>query len=662
MRHIVKKAFASIGIGLSGVFATPSLAQDAAAPEPISQALMRWEALLRDHFSGLLEAIPRLPAEFARGFSVAGRDLNEGRPGLVFAIIVGLIAFSYLVETGIKWALADRSGATSPVDQSSMRPYRAALSETTTLLVSAVASISLFVVFEWPPLLRKVVLTFLAAFFVFRLVRSATRLVLAGDEPVAPGDDMVSLPPDRAAVDAFWLRRVSLFAGILLFGWAFVSMMWNLHFSEDVRRLVAYAFGLGLLAVAIDIVWRRPAAVLKSPRRKSLLTLYLIALWLLWVLGLNGLFWLGVYALLLRQVVSGVGRISRAYVGSLTSLTWKAMLAKVLIERGARAVVIVAAVAWLLTVSRFNISAVSDDSIASRILYGIFNATVVLLIADLVWSMAKAFIDHRVLLAEQVAADGSEELARAGRLRTLLPLVRNSLGVIILATAAMTVLAGLGVQIAPLIAGAGIFGVAIGFGSQTLVKDILSGVFYMFDDAFRVGEYIQSGNYKGTVESFSLRSVRLRHHRGPIYTVPFGELGAVQNMSRDWVIEKWTIGVTYDTDVDKARKIIKNIGIELSQDPEYASSTLEPLKMQGVDSFGEFAIVLKLKLMTKPGQQFSIKRKAFVMIKKAFEENGIRIAVPTVEVSGQSGADTAVAKQVTRRRRSALAAQAAAQE
>ena len=110
-------------------------------------------------------------------------------------------------------------------------------------------------------------------------------------------------------------------------------------------------------------------------------------------------------------------------------------------------------------------------------------------------------------------------------------------------------------------------GVAIGFGSQTLVKDIISGMFYLLDDAFRVGEYIQSGSYKGTVESFSLRSVKLRHHRGPLYTVPFGELGAVQNMSRDWVIDKLTIGVTYDTDLDKAKKLIKQIGKELAEDP-----------------------------------------------------------------------------------------------
>src|ERR671923_2983717 len=115
-------------------------------------------------------------------------------------------------------------------------------------------------------------------------------------------------------------------------------------------------------------------------------------------------------------------------------------------------------------------------------------------------------------------------------------------------------LSALGVEIGPLIAGAGVVGVAVGFGAQTLVKDIISGMFYLLDDAFRVGEYIQSGNYKGTVESFSLRSIKLRHHRGPLYTVPFGALGAVQNMSRDWVIDKFSIGVTYDADIDKVKK------------------------------------------------------------------------------------------------------------
>ena len=97
-----------------------------------------------------------------------------------------------------------------------------------------------------------------------------------------------------------------------------------------------------------------------------------------------------------------------------------------------------------------------------------------------------------------------------------------------------------------------------------------------------------SGSYKGTVESFGFRSVKLRHHRGPLFTVPFGVLGAVQNMSRDWVIDKMTIGVTYDSDFDKAKKLIKQIGKELAEDPELAPNIIEPLKMQGVEQFGDY--------------------------------------------------------------------------
>jgi moderate conductance mechanosensitive channel len=171
-------------------------------------------------------------------------------------------------------------------------------------------------------------------------------------------------------------------------------------------------------------------------------------------------------------------------------------------------------------------------------------------------------------------------------------------------------------------------------------------MFYLLDDAFRVGEYIQSGNYKGTVESFSLRSVKLRHHRGPLYTVPFGALGAVQNMSRDWVIDKLTVRVTYDSDLDKAKKIIKQIGKELSADPEFAPHILQPLKMQGVGEFADFAIQLQMKIMTRPGEQFVIRRRAYALIKKGFDANGIKFAFPTVQVAGEGeGSAAAVARQ-----------------
>ena len=243
---------------------------------------------------------------------------------------------------------------------------------------------------------------------------------------------------------------------------------------------------------------------------------------------------------------------------------------------------------------------------------------------------------------------GTTANAQQARLFTLLPIFQNLLLAIIVVIAILMVLSSLGVEIAPLIAGAGVAGVAIGFGAQTLVKDVISGMFYLLDDAFRIGEYVQSGNYKGTVESFSLRSVKLRHHRGYLSTVPFGELGAVQNMSRDWVIDKFSVTVDYNTDIEKARKLIKKLGQELLENPEYAPHIIEPLKMQGVENFGAYGIELRLKMMTKPGEQFTIRRRAWFRLKQIFEANGILIPFPTVHVKGGGeNADAAAAQLAT---------------
>jgi moderate conductance mechanosensitive channel len=277
----------------------------------------------------------------------------------------------------------------------------------------------------------------------------------------------------------------------------------------------------------------------------------------------------------------------------------------------------------------------ASDTAFTRFLRGLLNAIVVLLVADFAWHVVRTIIDRHVHAARPAEGIADpDELSRRSRIRTLLPILRNILFVVFLVMAVLMALSAMGVQIAPLIAGAGVVGVAIGFGSQTLVKDILSGVFFLLDDAFRVGEYIISGSYKGTVESFSLRSIKLRHHRGYLYTVPFGSLGAVQNMSRDWVIDKLTLNVPFDTDLDKMKKVVKQVGKELMADPELAPNILQPLKMQGVDAVGEFAIQVRLKMMTKPGEQFIVRRRAYGLLQKAFAENGIRFAFPTVQVAG----------------------------
>ncbi|MFI0848511.1 mechanosensitive ion channel family protein [Mesorhizobium sp. IMUNJ 23232] len=613
--------------------AAPSAAaQDAASVE---NDVTDVEARIRGHIGRVVDAFFRLPQEFANASDVISRDVNSGRPGVVLAILVVLIGVGYGAEWLFRRLLRRVRGAETSASEQPLR----LVSDLIPLVVFTLASAGLFLAFQWPPLLRKVVVTLLLAFIVFRFIRTMARLLLEPDATASESRHRLVDIDDAGA--RFWYLRVQLLAGIFMLGWAIASLMPRLGFSPDAALAIAYLFGLGLLAVAIETVWHSPARQsAPSPVKTWLRTFFLVILWLVWVAGFVGILWVGIYALVLPSAVSGVGRIAERLAGRSEGTTLFATIRNVLIVRGARAVLIALAVAWLAYIWQLRAEAMGGNPTLERVVVGLLNGIIILLFADLLWQLSKALINHHMERAEHTGGT-SEEVARRGRLRTLLPIFRNALAVFIAVVAVLTILSGMGVAIGPLIAGAGIFGVAIGFGSQTLVKDVLSGVFFMLDDAFRVGEYIQSGSYKGTVEGFSLRSVRLRHQRGPIFTVPFGQLGAVQNMSRDWVIEKMTLTVTYDSDVELARKLVKKIGQQLAEDPEFAASTLQPLKMQGVDSFGDSGIVLRMKLMTKPGEQFGIKRKALVMIKKAFDENNIKLATPMVQVSG--GADDAAA-------------------
>ena len=226
------------------------------------------------------------------------------------------------------------------------------------------------------------------------------------------------------------------------------------------------------------------------------------------------------------------------------------------LERGIRALLFIGAAAVLAWGWGIDLAhmATKDGSWLDRLAQGVLSAVIILLVADVLWHAIKAAIDGKLAEAADPGQPSTDEARRNARMRTLLPIFRNILFVVVSAVAVLMALSAMGVQIGPLVAGAGVVGIAVGFGAQTFARDVIAGMFYLLDDAFRVGEYIQSGNFKGTVEGFSIRSVRLRHHRGPVYTVPFSLLGAVQNQSRDWVIDKIAINVTYDSDLEKARK------------------------------------------------------------------------------------------------------------
>jgi len=193
-------------------------------------------------------------------------------------------------------------------------------------------------------------------------------------------------------------------------------------------------------------------------------------------------------------------------------------------------------------------------------------------------------------------------------------------------------LSAVGINIGPLLAGAGILGIAVGFGSQTLVRDILSGVFFLMDDAFRVGDYIETAGTKGMVEHISMRSLRLRHPRGMVYTIPFGDMGSVQNFSRDYIITKLDVRVRYDVDIEKIRKIVKKISKELEKDAETGPLLLSKIKSQGVREMDDSAMILRVKYKTKPGDQFVVRREVYHRIQERFRTQGIEFAHRNVTV------------------------------
>ena len=289
-----------------------------------------------------------------------------------------------------------------------------------------------------------------------------------------------------------------------------------------------------------------------------------------------------------------------------------------------------------------DLHGVAASGMSERVADALFEIIVTLILAWAVWGFVKSAITyyapHEGIDVEQMV-EGEAGGTGLSRAQTLLPLFRKFIMITLIVIVTLVVLSSLGISIGPLIAGAGVVGLAIGFGAQTLVRDIISGAFFLADDAFRLGEYIDVGISKGMVERISVRSFRLRHHNGPINTIPFGEVQKVTNFSRDWVMMKLQMRVPSDTDLEKLRKIVKKVGQKMMEEPEFAENLLQPVKSQGVyrmDDDGAF--VIRVKFMCKPGEQFVLRREVFRRVQEAFAENGITFAPKRVMVdTGKKG-------------------------
>jgi small-conductance mechanosensitive channel len=382
--------------------------------------------------------------------------------------------------------------------------------------------------------------------------------------------------------------------------------------------VLAGYFAAAWAIACVRILLRVPEAgeVVLAPATALLggIAAYHIALWL--------------FSLLLRRDVAPAPGVDAAPSSHSLRQSWPVRIAKA----------IGVAAGLLLAFERLGFPMWSEDGS----LAAVPATAVVLLLAYGAWVYGSEAIDRRLALeAPEPGQDGEGEGGGQGRSRlaTLLPIFRNALQGIVVFVAALMLLHKAGINTTPIFASAGIVGLAIGFGAQSLVKDIISGLFYLLDDAFRVGEYIETGGLKGTVERISIRSMQLRHQNGPLNTIAFGSIAQLTNYSRDWVIMKLPIVLTLDTDVERVRKLVKKLGQELLEDPVVGHKFLDPLKSQGVLKIDNWGITIRVKFKTRPGDQFAARRVVYARLHELFEREGIEFASRDVKIKIDASED-----------------------
>jgi small conductance mechanosensitive channel len=217
-------------------------------------------------------------------------------------------------------------------------------------------------------------------------------------------------------------------------------------------------------------------------------------------------------------------------------------------------------------------------------------------------------------------------VARSARTRTLLPLLRTTMSIVLVTMVALIVLSELGLNIVPLLAGAGVAGIAVGFGSQALVKDVITGLFILLEDTLAIGDIVDVGkDHAGVVEAISIRTIKLRDVAGTVHTVPFSEVSTVRNMTRDYAYFVCDVGVQLREDPDRVIAVLCEVADGMRKDSGWSESIVERLDVIGVDKFTDSAMVIRSRLKTLPLRQWAVGHEFNRRMKKAFDELGIEM-------------------------------------
>jgi len=495
-----------------------------------------------------------------------------------------------------------------------------------------------------------------ASIFCLVLVVAA-RTVLA---PTASGLRLIKLTDDHAVYLFHWIRR---FIYLIAYSYVIFQNDFVLQIPDGIYGGLERALGFIVVLMLIFLVlrnrkpiahWLRGNGELENDRVMHVLgrcrrliadiwpvfaIFYIVSTYLIWALAIPGGFSLlfrgGVLTTFLlaiaRPLAYGVERAlgQGLSLGSEIQRRYPALERRInrycrLLQGFAVSLVyfgILLALVHIWGIDLFGwIGSLVSDQTWSRLT----NAGTVMLVSFLIWELVGTFIENYL----DAVDESGTRVERSARSRTLLPLLRTFLFLVIAVVVTLTTLSTLGVDVTPVLAAAGVIGIAIGFGSQKLVQDVINGLFILFQDTIAVGEVVDVAGHSGTVERISVRTIGLRDLSGRVHTIPFSEVTTITNHTKEFAFAELDIGIGYREDVDEVVEVIKQIGAELETTVPYAENVIAPIQVLGVDEFADSAVIIKARIKTRPMTQWSVKRGFNRLMKYRFDELGIEIPYP----------------------------------
>jgi len=273
-----------------------------------------------------------------------------------------------------------------------------------------------------------------------------------------------------------------------------------------------------------------------------------------------------------------------------------------------------------------NVTLFFTTTFGQRVVGAILSIAITLFVLTVLYEILHRSIERHLGRRDEI----TKLPVASSRAITLLPMVRTSVFILFSTIALLTSLSAIGINIAPLLAGAGVLGVAIGFGSQTLVKDFLTGLFIVAENTIAIGDNVRIDTFEGQVEALTIRTIRLRDLDGSLHILPFSEVTKITNRSKGFAYALLDVGVAYNSDLERVMQILREVGEDIRQDPIFHRVILEPVKVMGVQELSSSSIVIRLRMRTRPGKQWDVRRLLNLRVKQRFDKEGIEIPFPVM--------------------------------